>query len=143
MIIVKDSRNCLFNAAGPVTDTAWLKLHEKDSSQCRHAPRLAHALPVSPSLSLQFFPREAHIDSDVTAAHKTEANGRGLADKRRGGDKEREGTAREIWLLICKKTNIRGGDFPAHCCDGHKKEKKKGSDKRREGAIWLSDSSEL
>lgn len=26
MIIVKDSPNCLFNATGAVTDTAWLKL---------------------------------------------------------------------------------------------------------------------
>lgn len=69
MIIVKDSRNCLFNAARPVTDTAWLKLHEKDSRHCRHAASTF----TLPSVSPRFFTvlsRAAHIDSDATAAIK-------------------------------------------------------------------------
>lgn len=32
MIIEKDSRNCLFNAAGPVSDTVWLKPREEDTA---------------------------------------------------------------------------------------------------------------
>lgn len=69
MIIVKDSRNCLFNAAKPVTDTAWLKLHEKDGRQWRPAP-LRFPLSLLPPLVFTVLSRAAHIDSDVTAAIK-------------------------------------------------------------------------
>lgn len=96
MIIVKDSRNCLFNAARPVTDTAWLKLHEKDSRHCRHAASTFTLPSVSPRFLKIFFTvlsRAAHIDSD--GGHKTEANGRGLADKMKGGRKKRGGSMRE------------------------------------------------
>lgn len=71
MIIVKDSRNCLFNAAKPVTDTAWLKLHEKDGRQWRPAPlRFPPSLPSPPPPVFTVLSRAAHIDSDVTAAIK-------------------------------------------------------------------------
>lgn len=90
MIIVKDSRNCLFNAARPVTDTAWLKLHEKDSRHSRHAKKRHYSR--SPCLSLGFYSTfmgcTHRFRSD--GGHKTEANGQGLADKSKGeGRKER------------------------------------------------------
>lgn len=79
MIIVKDRRNCLFNAARPVTDTAWLKLHENDSIYCRHAFRL----PLSP-LVLTVLPLAAHIDSDATAVIKQRQMGEVRPIKWRG-----------------------------------------------------------
>lgn len=44
MIIEKDSRNCLFNAAEPVTDTVWLKPCEEETGGAA-AFELSLALP--------------------------------------------------------------------------------------------------
>lgn len=109
MIIVKDSRNCLFNAAKPVTDTAWLKLHEKDGRQWRPAPlRFPLSLLPSPRFYSAFTGSTHRFRCD--GGHKIEPNGRGLADKMEGEERKIErGTAREIGLLICKEDKHQRG----------------------------------
>lgn len=110
MIIVKDSRNCLFNAAKPVTDTAWLKLHEKDGRQWRPAPlRFPLSLPSPLPRFYSAFTGSTHRFR-CDGGHKIEPNGRGLADKMEGEERKRErGTAREIGLLICKEDKHQRG----------------------------------
>lgn len=108
MIIVKDSRNCLFNAAKPVTDTAWLKLHEKDGRQWRPSRSGSRRLSPPPRFYSAFTGSTHRFRCD--GGHKIEPNGRGLADKMEGEERKRErGTAREIRLLICKEDKHQRG----------------------------------
>lgn len=124
MIIVKDSRNCLFNAARPVTDTGWLKLREKDSRHCRHAPATASHVPfVCPRLYSTFTGSTHRFRCD--SGHKVGANGRGLADKTKGEERKRGDGERDLTFNLQRRQTSERVIFQPTAVTDVKRERKR------------------
>lgn len=125
-----------------MTDTAWLKLHEKDSRHYRYTHTRARAAALSlPSLTIySTFTGGTHRFT-CDGGHKIEANGHRLADRERGKERKERGDERDLTSNLQRRQTSERVIFQTTAVTDVKRGKE--SDKKTDRAIWLSDSSEL